>query len=208
MNDRSTVRELWRFIKPEPEELIAYTLIIFIMLGIALYQVAIQGYVGTEPQSLIAAFDTGKDTLLDYFSQDDKWGRFFLFGLWFIIGTVVYMLSWSLVTIIVDISNDIRISSSFAHPKSFHRSEYWLAIGSRTILRGSAALTLVFYSVFWLSAFAPVWLNSFMALFTGGFSTDEASNALAALLGIALTLHIAAILLRIALLRAHYSYEQ
>jgi hypothetical protein len=108
---------------------------------------------------------------------------------------------------LVDLSNNIKISSSFVHPKSFHKSDYWLSIVSRLVLRATAGIALVFYGVFWILGFAPVWMDSFQALFARGSSTVHISDFITALIGVALTLHIAAILLRLMLLRAHYSYE-
>lgn len=207
MQNHSTLRELWRFLRPESEELIGYTLVILIMLGLALYHVAVQGQGGADSQSLLATMASARDTLFDYFNQDDKWGRFFLFGFWFMIGTVVYILSWALVTFIIDINRDIQVSSSFAHPRSFHSSDFWLAIVTRFVLRATAGIALVFYSVFWLTGFAPVWLDSFEALFSGLMSLGHITNALVAFLSIAVTLHIAAVLLRITLLKSHYSYD-
>ncbi len=108
---------------------------------------------------------------------------------------------------IIDLRNDLEISSSFVHPKSFHQSDYWVAIASRAVLRGAAGITLIFYGVGWIAAFAPVWTATFQALFGGGLTREHVIDSATAFIGIALTLHIAAILLRLTLLRAHYSYE-
>lgn len=207
MQRQGTLATLWRFIRPEPEELVAYLLIIFVMLGIAGYHVAFQGQIGSDSQDLIASFSTAKESLFNFFNATDGWGRFFLFGFWFFIGTFTYIIAWSIITMIVDISNDIKVSSSFVHPKSFHQSDYWVSIMSRVILRSAAGITLVFYGVFWIVGFAPVWMDSFQALFARGTSDGHIVDFITALLGVALTLHIAAILLRLMLLRAHYSYE-
>lgn len=204
---QNTLATLWRFIRPEPEELVFYLLATIIMLGIAGYRVAVQGNIGEDSQSLIAALGTAKETLFGFFNTTDSWGRFFLFGFWFLIGTVTYIVAWAVITMIIDISNDIRVSSSFVHPKSFHKSDYWASILSRAILRASAGGALLFYGVFWLAAFAPVWVHSFQTLFGHGVSKTHAVDFGFALLGIGLSLHIAAILLRLMLLRAHYSYE-
>lgn len=207
MQKQGTLATLWRFIRPEAEELVAYLFVIFVMLGIAGYHVAIQGQIGSDSQDLISSFSSVKESLFDFFNATDGWGRFFLFGFWFFIGTVTYVTAWSTITMIVDLSNDIQVSSSFVHPKSFHKSDYWLSILSRIILRVSVGITLVFYGVFWIVGFAPVWLHSFQALFSRGVSTGHITDFVTALIGVALTLHIAAILLRLMLLRAHYSYD-
>ena len=204
---QSTLANLWRFIRPEPEELVFYLLAIVTMLGLAGYRVAIQGQIGEDSQGLIETFTVGRETLFGFFNSTDSWGRVFLFGLWFIIGTLTYIIAWSAITLLIDISNDLKVSNSFVHPKSFHQSDYWVSILSRAVLRTAAGGALVFYSVFWLAAFAPVWISSFQATFGHGFNADSTIDFIAALVGIALSLHIAAILLRLTLLRAHYSYD-
>jgi hypothetical protein len=207
MQKQGSLATLWRFIKPESEELVAYLLITFVLLGIAGYRVAIQGEIGSDSQDLIASFQHAKELLYEFFNAADGWGKFFLFGFWFCIGTVTYIIAWSIITMLVDLSNNIKISSSFVHPKSFHKSDYWLSIVSRLVLRTTAGIALVFYGVFWILGFAPVWMDSFQALFARGSSAVHISDFITALIGVALTLHIAAILLRLMLLRAHYSYE-
>lgn len=205
---QSTLASLWRFLRPEPEELIFYLLIIFGMIGYAAYRVAIQGLSGAESYDIVTSITTAKETLFGFFNTNDSWGRFFLFGFWFLIGTVTYVIAWSIITLIVDITHDVEVSSSFVHPKSFHQSDFWLSVLSRMVLRAAAGIALVFYGVFWVAAFAPVWLASFQSLFSsGGFTSTHIADSAAALLGVALTLHLAAILLRLMLLRAHYSYE-
>lgn len=207
MQKQGTLSTLWRFIRPEPEELVAYLLVSFVLLGIAGYHVAIQGQIGSDSQDLIASFTTVKESLFNFFNATDGWGRFFLFGFWFFIGTTTYIIAWSIITMLVDLSNDIKVSSSFVHPKSFHQSDYWLSILSRIILRTAAGITLVFYGVFWILGFAPVWIISIQALFSRGTSAGHISDFISALIGVAFTLHIGAILLRLMLLKAHYSYE-
>ena len=207
MKQKGALSTLWRFIRPESEELVAYLFIIFLMIGIAAYKVAVQGDAGSDSQDIISSFQTAKDSLYGFFNQTDGWGRLFLFGFWFLIGTVTYVIAWSLITMLIDLRNDIEISASFVHPKSFHKSDYWASILSRVVLRVASGITLVFYSVFWLAAFGPVWLATIKALFSGGITSSHIIDSVSALIGIALTLHIAAILLRLTLLRAHYGYE-
>ncbi len=207
MENHSTVRTLWRFLRPEAEELIAYTLAVVSLFGLALYRVAVQGKIGTDSQGLISSLGDSADRFLDFLSQDPSWGRFFLFGLWFVIGTVVYFIAWALVTLVIDISRNITVSSTFVHPKSFHQSSYWSAIVARGILRIMSGIALVFYGIFWALALAPVWLDAFATALSSPFSSANAYQVFLTLVGIALTLHIGAILLRIMLLRAHYSYE-
>ena len=204
---QSTLATLWRFIRPESEELVFYLVALLAMLGLAGYRVAVQGQIGQDSQSLIDGLGAAKETLFGFFNMTDSWGRLFLFGFWFLIGTVTYVIAWSLITMLIDISNDIKVSSSFVHPKSFHQSDYWVSILSRVILRVAAGGALLFYGIFWLGVFAPVWVSSFQSTFGHGFTSSHITDFVFGLVGVAFSLHIGAILLRLMLLRAHYSYE-
>lgn len=207
MEKHSTLRQLWRFLRPEVEELITYTVAVVGLFGLALYHVAVQGKIGVDSKGIIASLQKSSDSFLDFLSQDPSWGRFFLFGLWFMVGTIVYFIAWALVTFIVDVNRDITVSSSFVHPKSFHQSSYWTAIIARGVLRTMSGVALLFYGIFWALALAPVWLESFELALSSPLGFESIYQVFLTLIGVAITLHIGAILLRIMLLRAHYAYE-
>lgn len=208
MQEHRTIRTLWRFIRPEIEEIIAYILATITLFSLAFYHVAIQGKIGADSRDLISTLSDSREAFLSFLSQDDSWGRFFLFGLWFIIGTVVYIIAWAIITLIHDINRDIRVSSSFVHPKSFHQSNYWFAILMRGLLRLTSGIALVFYGVFWIVALAPAWIHTFELVMTTGLTLSSGTEMLLSIVSLVITLHIAFILLRIMLLRAHYSYEE
>lgn len=195
---------VWLFLRPEPEELIVYALALSSMIGYALYQVAVNGAIGADSQSLITSLGAIKDSFLAFLSQNDQLGTYFLFALWFLIGSVVYMLVWALVTILVDMSRDIRVAKSFVHPNSFHQSEYWFSVAGRTTIRVAGAIALIIYGVIWGTSFAPIWIQSFETLFAQGWSLPHVTDALMAVVGVGLTLHLGAILLRVTLLKARY----
>jgi len=204
MQEKDATHVIWRFLRPEVEELVAYALILGSMLGFALYQVAVKGSIGDDSQSLITSISGVKDTFLEFLSQNDQLGTYFLFGLWFLIGAVVYMLLWTLATILIDMQRDIRVSSSFVHPQSWHKSDYWLSVAGRATIRLAGAIALVVYGVIWGTSFAPVWITSFETLFAQGATAAHVTDALVAAVGVALTLHLASILLRVTLLRTRY----
>jgi hypothetical protein len=60
--------------------------------------------------------------------------------LWFLAGAALYLIVWLIVVIAIDWYNDILVSTSFVHPKSFHQSEYWVAIAGRFMIRVAAAV--------------------------------------------------------------------
>jgi hypothetical protein len=94
------------------------------------------------------------------------------------------------------------------HPRSFNKSNFWVSILARIALQLSAAISFIIYASIWLTVFAPAWLASHRELFTKGFSTEVLFDVLIAIIGIILTLHIGAIILRVMLLRSKYFYER
>lgn len=55
--------------------------------------------------------------------------------LWFALGSILYLLFWTIIVSIVDGYNDIIVSTRFMHPRSFHQSDYWTAIAGRALVR-------------------------------------------------------------------------
>lgn len=209
MSDRQTItRELWRFLRIEPEEAVLFSVIMTGLVAIAAYQVFITDQVAHQAQDVTVTLMTARDTIYSFFNSEDKWGRIFLFGFWSIIGAVVYAIAWGITTVTLNFKRDFEVSASFTHPKSFHNSDYWAAILGRAALRTSAAVGLLFYCIFWLVAFAPSWVESMSIYVARGVTTIEIIDIFANLIVLWLSMHAAAILVRIALLKAHYSYDK
>lgn len=197
---------LWRFIRPGAEETIAYVAAMVIIGGIATYQLALNGQIGSDSLDITSSLHNALTITTQYMSQGSGWAKFFLFGFWFIIGGITYAIAWAALTITIDIRNDIRISSTFIHPRSFHQSDYWASIIARTVLRAVSGIALLFYTVFWLWVFGPVWVNSNVKLINDPGSTQNIIGFIVSIFGIAFTLHIATILLRLTLLKPNKGY--
>lgn len=191
---------LWRFVRPEMDELFLYVAVAIIIAGVAAYQLAVNGQIGADSMDITSSMHHAFSMTGQYMSQGSGWAKFFLFGFWFIIGGIAYTVVWATITIIVDIRNDIRVSESFIHPRSFRKSDYWLSIVARTAVRAIAGIALLFYTVFWLWIFAPVYVNADERLINNTSDMRNVSDFLLSLIGIVVTLHIAAILIRLALL--------
>lgn len=196
---------LWRFIKPEIEEVIVYSLLIVLFVGVAFYQTVIKDASGTT-QEVSEAFSLINEKFAFITSGDDIAARVFTFGTWFIIGTVVYMIAWFLISFSSGAFHNIEVSKDYVHPRSFNKSDYWLSVMSRVVLRTAAAISLVIYISIWMATLAPSWLVSFREVFLAGVSLSAATDLLIALVGIAFSLHIGAIMLRVVLLRSKYFY--
>lgn len=197
----SLLSTLWHFLRPGVEETIAYVATMVIIGGIATYQLAINGQIGSDSLDITASLNNAVSLTTQYMSQGSGWAKFFLFGFWFIVGGITYAIAWAAITITVDLKNDIRVSSTFIHPRSFHQSDFWLSIIARTILRAVSGIALLFYIVFWLWVFGPVWVNIDEKLINNPGGSGNLLDFGLSIIGITLTLHIATILLRLTLLR-------
>jgi hypothetical protein len=187
---------IWRFLRPETEELIAYITAIGALGGVAAFQLASTGQIGADSQDIIAAVQQGVTSTADYLSSGSGWARFFLFGFWFVIGAIAYFVVWFLINIAIDLYNDIVISAAFIHPRAFHQSEYWASIAARVTLRVLAAIALGFYMLFWLWVFAPFAVGRFKALIQY-LNVQHVLEATVTLVAIVLTLHVATVLIRL-----------
>jgi hypothetical protein len=132
----------------------------------------------------------------------------FTFGTWFIIGTVVYIMAWFLISFFSGAFHDIEVSKDYVHPRAFNKSNYWVSIAGRVILRIAAAISLLIYSSIWVATLAPTWLVSYRQIFLSGINLNSVGDLLIALVGIAFSLHVGAILLRVMLLRSKYFYQR
>lgn len=198
-------RALWRFLRPETDEVTVYIIIAFIFVGYAAYRLAGSGTLGLESQDLLnAARDTISHTS-SIFSTGSGWARFFLFGFWFIIGTLAYFLIWFVTNIVIDIRNDIAISVAFIHPRSFHQSNYWTAVAIRSTLRTLAGIAFVFYGAYWARFLAPFSLHLIEEALAGTSLLKTCLYVPSFLLVTWLSLHVATLLVRIALLRYRFS---
>lgn len=193
--------------RPEIEETIVYIAAIILFGAVAFYQTIVKDITGTT-QNIAEGFSLIQEKFAFITSGDDLAARVFTFGTWFIIGTLVYMLAWFLISFASGAFHDIEVSNDYVHPRSFDKSDYWVSVIGRVILRVAAAVSLLIYISLWMATLAPAWLASYRAIFIDGFSINTGLDLLIALTGIALSLHIGAIMLRVVLLRSKYFYQR
>jgi hypothetical protein len=204
-DEGNLLRALWRFLRPEADEIIVYIIIAFVFVGYASYRLANTGSLGPESKDLLqAARDViGQTTAV--VSSGSGWARFFLFGFWFMIGTLAYFIVWFVCNIFIDVRNNIAISVAFIHPQSFHQSDYWGSLVLKTVLRCMAAIALIFYGLYWLKIIAPLALRAIESTLISSSILGIIVNATLFLTITWFSLHLATLLVRIALLRYRFS---
>lgn len=198
----SLQRALWRLIRPGGGEFIAYLMVATGLFLLSMYQAASAGLIGPESKDLITSFNDIVRSALTLTRSDDAWARVFLFGFWFLLGTLAYFLIWFTINLLVDTYNNILISAAFVHPRSFHQSDYWVAVTGRGLVRLSALIAFFFYALFWVLVLAPVWQGNFNTVIISPASTAGIVALATTLIGIAVSLHIGTILLRLVVLRS------
>lgn len=207
MQSSSLTQVIWRFIRPEIEELALYVLILIGFIVSAFIRVNSTAPLG-DSYGTTASFQLINSSLKFITDGSDTVAKLFTFGAWFAIGTTLYAIVWFLITFSNGAFKDITVASQYVHPRTFNKSSYWLAIVSRTIVRIAAAITLLLYTVFWSGVLAPAWHSSFVSVFSNGVILSEVSDLSITIIGIGLTLHVGAMLVRMILLRSRYSYQK
>lgn len=207
MHNGGLIREVWRSFKPSLNELVVLLAVLFIVLAVSAYKVAINGEVGQDSIELMNSLELSRDTLFDFINQNEGLGRVFLFGFWFFVGAITYIFTWSAISSLVNLRRDINISDRYVHPDSFHKSDYWGAIIGRTVVRLAASLSLLLFLIFTFTGLSPVWVNTTKVLFINGWTVSHIASFLLTIIIMGVSIHVCAILLRYALLRPHYSYD-
>ena len=207
MEQKGILHEIWQSFKPSLYELVAYLVILAALIGIAVYRVAVDGSIGSDSSDVISSIQQTKGTFFAFINQNEGLGRVFLFGFWFLVGTITYIISWSFISSFINFSRNIDVSNRYVHPKLFHQSNYWVAIIGRSLVRVSAGIALLFFCIFVITILVPNWLVSIQSLFSEGWNMGYVSNFIFTIIMIAVCLHIATILFRYALMRHRYRYE-
>lgn len=202
-----TARVFWRFIRPEIEELTVYVITFLTLASIAAYQ-AITSDIEATASDFSTTFSIIGEKIAFITDGGTEAAQFFTFGLWFIIGTFVYALAFFVINAASGAFRDIAVSSNYVHPSTFHKSDFWFSIVARTLIRVTAAISLLFYSGMWLVSVAPGCINTMRSAINNGLSVSTVTSFMVAALSIVVSVHIAAILLRLILLRSGYSYER
>lgn len=207
MQSSSLTQVIWRFIRPEIEELALYVLIIIGFIVSAFIRVNSAAPLG-DSYGTKASFELINNSLKFITDGSDTVAKLFTFGAWFAIGTALYAIVWFLITFSSGAFKDVTVASQYVHPRTFDKSTYWLAIVSRIVVRIAAAITLLLYITFWCGVLAPAWHSSFVSVFSDGIMLSEISDLSITIIGIGLTLHIGAMIMRMLLLSSRYSYQK
>lgn len=192
-------KTIWRFIRPRSEEMVLYSLIAAIIFVMALYSVAVSGGISIDTKELFLLLSQAASGGLRTVTAAIGDNKLLLFGFWFVVGAIVYILLWFIANVIIDAYNNVVISAAFVHPKSFHQSEYWAAIAARNTLRVVSGLALISYAYFWVRGLLPAFNYAYKLSLTQ-LSAGSIINGAATALTIIFTLHICTILFRIVML--------
>lgn len=207
MNSASKMWQvIWRFIRPEIEELAIYVMVIISMGILAFYDVLVR----KNPDStggVSEALSLVQDKFAFITSGDDVAAKIFTFGTWFVIGTALYALAWFIISFSSGAFKEVAVTRSYIHPRTFDKSNYWASVIGRVVLRTAAGVSFIIYCSIWISLLAPVWLASYTDSFSS-FSLSALGSLALTMIGIGLSLHVGAVLLRIVLLRSRYFYQR
>lgn len=151
-------------------------------------------YIG-QPEKLRANFDTLSTSFNNSFSLA-LGGRLGQIILWSFVGALVYIGIWLAKNVLNSFENDI-ISDHYLHPSSYSRLGYWGSSFSVKIFLAAMLLISLGYLFIAVTAVLPA-VAALAASAAYHFqATTSPFYILFALAGVALTLYIAAVLLRL-----------
>lgn len=194
------LRTMWQVARPTALNTTLYFLVIvlFFMIGAYLYS-----SMTTDSQAVsIADMLRSSFTIyLDQFDTQDWAPALTTFLFWLLIGSLVYILFWHVLTFIINVYNDVVITKTYVHPRSFHASEYWYAIAGRTLSTIAGGVACIIYGVYWLFGLAPFWVTVIQESIVRLPSWNSLALWVCSTVGIFVTLHAWTVLYRFATLR-------
>jgi hypothetical protein len=153
---------------------ILFTIIISLIALISIYMEELE-IVG-DVRSMFNTVTENIGTLLDTQLATNVVTLFF----WGTIGLIIYSLFWSLFVMLFDIRSDIVVSQYFVHPRSFHKSNFWLAAMSRRVILITAYIVIGLYVILLMRSL-PIVYESVRSLFVLGLN-DLPNTTLSGLL--------------------------
>jgi hypothetical protein len=185
-----------------PLNIVVYGFVLMWIFGVAIYDYIAQASVSsTEVATTTQLLDKNINHSVNILDVSDRFATILNFGLWMIVGAVIYIIFWLAINIIIDSYNNIVVSQAFVHPNSFQKSRYWFAVVGRIITRTAAGflcLSLLFY---FFKALYPLSLNLIRGSIPNLGSVDGLALLLLVAIGLLAALHLMSILLRLTLLR-------
>lgn len=122
---------------------------------------------------------------------------------WAFFGSIVYIFLWMAINFAIDLKNNLKISHSFVHPKSFHQSELWTSYILKIVFRIASLLLLILGSAYWLTTFMPTVMTVCRFYVLEDFPiTTKLITLVSSYLLLVISLHLLAILLRMFFVRA------
>ncbi|CAN5461840.1 hypothetical protein BH10PAT3_BH10PAT3_6160 [soil metagenome] len=167
----NSLKALLDFLSPTKLELLLYFiagLFVILAAGIVRLYDSITGT--TAAKDMISRF------WVNLVEKVNGYNSFSNVLIWFLAGAVLYLIIWISAVILIDWYNDVLISTSFIHPKSFHQSDYWVAIVGRMLIRVASGLVLLGLIVIAIGYFVPYGYSSCLQALTGGKVLSMASS--------------------------------
>ncbi len=141
-------------------------------LGVTFYGALLYRGIGSDPGTADAVYNL--QDYLDQFTLNASFGRVTAIITAALFGAVLYILVWMLVVVIVDIYNNVVVSFSYRHPKSFHHSDFWLSIIGRTLFRAAIGVVTLVCVGLALFGLLPLYLNASAKIWSGAVGSKDA----------------------------------
>lgn len=151
------------------------------------------------PEKLVGEFT---DKVLQSFQGGESSALLTTIVFWSIAGLAFAVGVWFLINIFIDMYNNVAISVSFTHNKSFSQSDYWLTFVFRILFQVLVFLVLIVMAIVFIKNIYPFLLEASRGPVGNWASLGGWFQFLLSIVGFMLSMHVTTILLRLLFQRA------
>lgn len=122
--------------------------------------------------------------------------------IWSVIGAFAFAVLWVVINVLADLKNNLKVSASFVHPKSFHQSTFWGAYVYRLLFKSSIVILLVAGGALWITKFLPAMFTAIQLIVSDTQVLSRIIGIIAVWIIILASLHMFVVFLRLLLGRS------
>lgn len=188
-----------QLIKPSPLEIFLISFFSLVMIGVAAYdQLANQIFLIPDVRSDFETTVSSRfDVFLNLVDQFSFSADIITVLLWNVIGAIVFIFVWLIINMIVDFRNNVAVSATFVHGRSFHQSDFWAAYILRLFFRVAVLITVVAGTALWITIFLPTAFTAVEVTLTDSSALTKLTGLLGVFTAMVLTLHFLFIFVRL-----------
>jgi len=152
-------------------------------------------------QAIFSAFGDQFSQFVEAMSDINIAAPIILALFWSAVGVILYLVVNIFRNFWLDTENDLLVEAAYVHPKNYTHRSFWFHFIARIFMRVSALILIGVYSLMAIQVLLPLWMQLVETWTEGPGDIVALLNALLAVPGMMLTLHIFVLLSRLLFLR-------